>query len=101
MNSLTLCWPMNGLVSSVRAERLVIDRQTQPTWRSELVRISALLGAVHEARILLEEISGTNFATLVLRLDEPIPSGDLEKLTAHVTSRADAVPLQHIVGHWP
>jgi len=101
MNSLTRFLLMKGHVSSVRAERLVIDRQTQPTWRSELVRIAASLGAVHEARILLEEVSSTGFATLVLRLDEPIPPADLKKLATLVASRLDAVPLQHLVGHWP
>ena len=92
---------MNGHVSSARAERHVTDRQTQATWRSELVRISDSLGAVHEARILLEEVSGANFAALVLRLDDPVPPAVLTRLAALVRSRLDFVPLQHLVGHWP
>ncbi len=101
MNSSTLCLPTSGRVSSARAERAVTDRVTPATWRSELVRVSDALGAVHEARILLEEVSGTPFASLVLRLDDPVPLERLARLGALVRSRLGSVPLQHLVGHWP
>jgi len=79
----------------------VTERQHQPTWRSELSRISTRLGAIHEARILLEEVAGVDFATLVTRLDETIPFRDIEHLEQLLQSRLAGVPLQHIVGHWP
>lgn len=101
MSSSTRYSPTNGLGSSVRAERSVTDRTIPPTWRSELVRIADLLGSVQEARILCEEVARTRFATLVLRLDEPILPDDHLRLLALATSRAERVPLQHLVGHWP
>ncbi len=70
------------------------------TWRSLRAGAAGELGRDHEARLLVEEVSGLGAAALALALDERAPEGAAQRLADLVARRRAGEPLQHVVGHW-
>lgn len=71
------------------------------TWRELLLLANAELGQGHEARFLLEEVSGMAAASLFSRLDEPASANACQQLAQLSARRKAGEPLQHVLGHWP
>ncbi|HLI15466.1 MAG TPA: peptide chain release factor N(5)-glutamine methyltransferase [Acidimicrobiales bacterium] len=70
------------------------------TWRELLGTTAGVLGARHEARLLLEEVAGSDLARLAPRLDEAPSPGALAALEAATRRRLAGEPLQYVLGHW-
>jgi release factor glutamine methyltransferase len=83
------------------------DGADAPTWRVVRARIAADLSAAgiddagHDARWIVEEVSGQVGAKVWEVLDEPVEHAALARCEALVARRAAGEPVQYVLGHWP
>ena len=68
-------------------------------WRDLMAEASAVL-PVHEARRIVERVSGYDGSELVVAFDEAAPARVLDFFAGLVERRVGGEPLQYVVGRW-
>lgn len=70
------------------------------TWRGLQERAEADLGASHEARWIVETVSGYDTAELAGAVDEPAPERAVLRFDEMLERRRAGEPLQYVLGRW-